>query len=104
MWNASRPCRLRIHSRSSTIRAEKRTNAALAYADLQSFVQASASVSTPRPPTTARVVAINRGPFLGAPATLEELDEIGMGTVLDVRAATPDELEHGHVHGPGAHH
>ena len=25
-------------------------------------------------------------------------------TVLDVRAATPDELEHGHVHGPGAHH
>jgi len=25
-------------------------------------------------------------------------------TVLDVRQATPDELEHGHVHGPGAHH
>jgi FKBP-type peptidyl-prolyl cis-trans isomerase SlyD len=25
-------------------------------------------------------------------------------TVLDVRRATPDELEHGHVHGPGAHH
>ena len=25
-------------------------------------------------------------------------------TVLDVRTATPDELEHGHVHGPGAHH
>jgi FKBP-type peptidyl-prolyl cis-trans isomerase SlyD len=24
--------------------------------------------------------------------------------VLDVREATPDELEHGHVHGPGAHH
>jgi FKBP-type peptidyl-prolyl cis-trans isomerase SlyD len=24
--------------------------------------------------------------------------------VLDVRGATPDELEHGHVHGPGAHH
>lgn len=24
--------------------------------------------------------------------------------VLDVRQATPDELEHGHVHGPGAHH
>jgi FKBP-type peptidyl-prolyl cis-trans isomerase SlyD len=25
-------------------------------------------------------------------------------TVVDVRAATTDELEHGHVHGPGAHH
>jgi FKBP-type peptidyl-prolyl cis-trans isomerase SlyD len=25
-------------------------------------------------------------------------------TILDVREATPDELEHGHVHGPGAHH
>jgi len=25
-------------------------------------------------------------------------------TILDVRPATPDELEHGHVHGPGAHH
>jgi FKBP-type peptidyl-prolyl cis-trans isomerase SlyD len=25
-------------------------------------------------------------------------------TVHDVRRATPDELEHGHVHGPGAHH
>ena len=25
-------------------------------------------------------------------------------TVLDVRPATSDELEHGHVHGPGAHH
>jgi FKBP-type peptidyl-prolyl cis-trans isomerase SlyD len=25
-------------------------------------------------------------------------------TVLDVRGAMPDELEHGHVHGPGAHH
>ena len=25
-------------------------------------------------------------------------------TILDVRPATPDELEHGHVHGPGVHH
>ena len=24
--------------------------------------------------------------------------------VMDVRAATPDELAHGHAHGPGAHH
>lgn len=25
-------------------------------------------------------------------------------SVLDVRQATPDELEHGHVHGPSGHH
>jgi FKBP-type peptidyl-prolyl cis-trans isomerase SlyD len=25
-------------------------------------------------------------------------------TVLEVRPATPEELEHGHVHGPGGHH
>jgi len=24
--------------------------------------------------------------------------------VMDVRAASPEELEHGHVHGPGGHH
>lgn len=26
------------------------------------------------------------------------------GEVLDVREATPEELDHGHVHGPGGHH
>ncbi|QCR22014.1 peptidylprolyl isomerase [Pontibacter sp. SGAir0037] len=26
------------------------------------------------------------------------------GTVENVRAATPEELDHGHVHGPGGHH
>jgi FKBP-type peptidyl-prolyl cis-trans isomerase SlyD len=25
-------------------------------------------------------------------------------SVVEVRAATPEELEHGHVHGPGGHH
>jgi hypothetical protein len=32
------------------------------------------------------VVALNRGPFLGAPATLERLDEV-RGQLLDVRSA-----------------
>ncbi len=27
-----------------------------------------------------------------------------VGEVLDVRAATSEELDHGHVHGPGGHH
>lgn len=27
-----------------------------------------------------------------------------IGEVLDIRNATPEELDHGHVHGPGGHH
>src|SRR5205085_4968452 len=46
--------------RSSTLAQEKRTNPALALDELEAFVSASASVATPRPPTTARVVALNR--------------------------------------------
>jgi FKBP-type peptidyl-prolyl cis-trans isomerase SlyD len=26
------------------------------------------------------------------------------GTVVEVRAASAEELDHGHVHGPGGHH
>jgi rhodanese-related sulfurtransferase len=54
-------------------------------------------VTTPRPPTTARVVVLNRGPFVGAPAQLGELDGPGEATVLDVRRA--DEHAAGHLHG-----
>ncbi len=82
---------------SSTLGNEKRTNTALAYDDVQEFVTASASVSTPRPPTTARVVDLNRGPFLGAPTPVEQLDEIGEATILDVRPAEAHAA--GHVHG-----
>jgi hydroxyacylglutathione hydrolase len=85
---------------SSTIGAEKRTNAALAFSELDAFVAASASVSTPRPPTTARVVALNRGPFIGAPSELDELSQVALShkaTVLDVRSA--DVHAAGHVYG-----
>jgi FKBP-type peptidyl-prolyl cis-trans isomerase SlyD len=27
-----------------------------------------------------------------------------IGEIIDVREATAEELEHGHVHGPGGHH
>ena len=83
--------------RSSTIRDEKRTNVALAFSDLEEFVHVSASVSTPRPPTTARVVELNRGPFVGAPSPLEERTAVDGVTVLDVRSA--DAHAAGHVHG-----
>jgi hydroxyacylglutathione hydrolase len=64
---------------------------------VQAFVNASASVSTPRPPTTARVVELNKGPLVGAPQPLERLEEIGDATILDVR--TTEAHAAGHVHG-----
>jgi hydroxyacylglutathione hydrolase len=48
-------------------------------------VLVSASVSTPRPPTTERVVALNRGPWVARPDDPVELSEYGDATVLDVR-------------------
>ena len=82
---------------STTIGAEKRSNVALAFGDVQEFIATSAGVSTPRPPTTARVVELNRGPFISAPAELGSLGEIGIATVLDVRPAAAHAA--GHVHG-----
>jgi hydroxyacylglutathione hydrolase len=82
-------------ARSSTIADEKRTNAALSFGDVQAFINASASLSTPRPPTTARVVALNKGPFIGAPPPLKQLADPGDATVLDVRST--DAHAAGHV-------
>jgi glyoxylase-like metal-dependent hydrolase (beta-lactamase superfamily II)/rhodanese-related sulfurtransferase len=83
-------------ARASTIAVERRSNRALAHADLQEFVAASAAVSAPRPPTVERVVELNRGPFLGAPPPLEPLERFE-GQVLDVRSA--DEFASAHVSG-----
>jgi hydroxyacylglutathione hydrolase len=83
---------------SSTIAAERRSNQALSIDDEEQFVHKSASVATPRPPTTALVVELNRGPFLGGPEPLHRLDGAGEVTVLDVRS--PDEHARGHL--PGA--
>jgi len=72
--------------RSSTIAAERRTNHALAHSSAQEFAAASTSISSPRPPTVERVVALNRGPFRGAPAPLEPLTSVQC-QLLDVRPA-----------------
>jgi hydroxyacylglutathione hydrolase len=82
---------------SSTIGDEKRTNGKLEYGDTQAFIEATASLSTPRPPTTARVVALNKGPFVGAPSELERLEDATGATVLDVRPA--DLHAAGHLQG-----
>lgn len=81
---------------SSTIGFERISNRALSYHDLQEFVAATATVSAPRPPTVERVVALNRGPFVGASPPLEPLAAFD-GQVLDVRS--PHEFASGHVAG-----
>jgi rhodanese-related sulfurtransferase len=83
---------------SSTIGRERATNDALQFRDVQEFVLVSASVSTPRPPTTERVVALNRGPWVARPGAPEELAEPGAATVLDVRPFCA--YSEGHI--PGA--
>jgi hydroxyacylglutathione hydrolase len=71
--------------RSSTIAHERESNSALSFRDVQEFVLVSASVSTPRPPTTSLVVSLNRGPWVGRPDDPAELAQPGSATVLDVR-------------------
>jgi len=83
-------------ARSSTIAMERLSNRALAFGDAEGFVAAHATISAPRPPTVERVVALNRGPFVGAPAELERLEQFD-GQVLDVRTAR--EFADGHIAG-----
>jgi hydroxyacylglutathione hydrolase len=83
---------------SSTVGRERATNDALQFRDVQEFVLVSASVSTPRPPTTERVVALNRGPWVARPNALQELQAADDATVLDVRPF--HDYSAGHI--PGA--
>lgn len=71
--------------RWTSIGREKKTNVAFR-ADEASFVNSSsAAVSTPRPPTTERLVALNRGPWVAARPPLEPTEAAAGATVLDVR-------------------
>ena len=82
---------------SSSIARERETNPSVGFRDVQEFVLVSASVSAPRPPTTERVVALNRGPWVARPAEPPELDDTGDATVLDVRPVA--EHSRGHIAG-----
>jgi glyoxylase-like metal-dependent hydrolase (beta-lactamase superfamily II)/rhodanese-related sulfurtransferase len=80
---------------SSTLGFERRFNPALRIEGVADFVADSAAVSAPKPPNMARIVELNRGPFVGAPAEVAELPEPPAGaTVLDVRPA--DDYLEGH--------
>src|SRR5262249_54710165 len=83
---------------STTIGFERRFNPMLSLAELDAFVAESAAVGAPKPPNVGRIVEVNRGPFLGGPAAVEEVDAAPEGSqLLDVRPV-PAFLD-GHAHG-----
>ncbi len=84
---------------STTIGFERRFNRALQIVDKDAFVADTAAVSAPKPPNLARIVEVNRGPFLGARAPVDELAAPPEGVqLLDVR----DVDAHLAGHRPGA--
>ena len=82
--------------RLTSIGREKETNIVFRE-DERSFVDSSASITTPRPPTTERVIALNRGPWVAARPPLEPVEPCE-AVVLDVRPVK--DYTAGHV--PGA--
>jgi len=93
-------CGVAMSSRgSTTIGFERRFNPMASIPELDAFVAESAAVSAPKPPNLARIVELNRGPFLAAQPAVEELPLPAPGSqLLDVRPVN-DHLA-GHV--PGA--
>lgn len=83
---------------STTIGFERRFNPMLAFSDVNAFVAESASIAAPKPPNLARIVDVNRGPFLGSLPVVQELAHAPTGAqLLDVRPV--DAFLAGHVHG-----
>ena len=67
---------------SSTIGFERRFNPALLIENELEFVAESASTAAPKPPNMGRLVELNRGPFVGAPAEIDELPAAPDGAVV----------------------
>jgi hydroxyacylglutathione hydrolase len=82
---------------STTIGFERRFNPMLTASSEDEFVGASAQTRSPRPPNIERIIDLNRGSFVGAPAPVEETSELE-SPILDVRPA--DVFARGHA--PGA--
>ena len=82
---------------SSTIGFERRFNNALTIQSEEEFVEESAGGSQLRPPNMERIVALNRGPFVGAPEPIERLTNADGATIVDVRDV--DAFAAGHAHG-----
>lgn len=72
---------------STTIGFERRFNPALVLDDLDRFVETSVGIEAPKPPNLARIVELNRGPFLPAQPEPPALPEPPAGAqLLDVRS------------------
>jgi glyoxylase-like metal-dependent hydrolase (beta-lactamase superfamily II)/rhodanese-related sulfurtransferase len=83
---------------STTIGFERRFNPMASLQELDAFIVESSSIDAPKPPNLNRIVAINRGPFLGAPTKVCELPVAPENTQrLDVRGV--DDFLAGHVQG-----
>jgi rhodanese-related sulfurtransferase len=84
---------------STTIGFERQFNPALRFTELDAFIADAASIAAPKPPNLARIVELNRGPFLAARSPVEELAAPPADTqCLDVRTVE----EHLAGHRPGA--
>ncbi|MFN0153377.1 MAG: MBL fold metallo-hydrolase [Gaiella sp.] len=71
---------------STTLGFERRFNPMLAFGDAASFIRASASLTTPKPPNIARIVELNRGPFVGSPPPVVSIAAPPTGAqIVDVR-------------------
>jgi hydroxyacylglutathione hydrolase len=81
---------------STTIGFERRFNHRLSLASEEEFVAEFAD-SGLRPPNMDRIVEINRGPFVGAPAGLAPIAKPNGGVILDVRRAR--QFAAGHARG-----
>jgi hydroxyacylglutathione hydrolase len=82
---------------STTIGFERRFNSAVTK-DEDVFVAEMSAGSAPRPPNMEQIVALNRGPFLGAPQPLGTTADGSGALMLDVRR--PELFAAGHA--PGA--
>ena len=82
---------------STTIGFERRFNPAVTK-DEDAFVAEMSAGTAPRPPNMERIVALNRGPFLGAPEPLGTAPSADGAVVLDIRR--PELFAAGHA--PGA--
>jgi hydroxyacylglutathione hydrolase len=80
---------------STTIGFERRFNHKLALASEEDFVAEFADPGL-RPPNMERIVAINKGPFVGAPATLVPVRSPKGATILDVRCTKSFAAGHPH--------
>jgi rhodanese-related sulfurtransferase len=83
---------------STTIGFERRFNPMLRLEAVDAFVAESASISAPKPPNLTRIVELNRGPWVGSPASVGEIADAPDGAqLLDARPMAA--FLAGHRHG-----